>query len=236
MKKCNQCHTINEDSAKYCESCGDILPGNSEQVYCPHCGKLTYAESMYCQHCGVSLYSKGPRLEEMVEEKKSIPVSLIVAIILLLVVLAASYPVYMLMGNMQEKNECQKLCNAVAVHGDIQEYLYYDFDQNGEKELLALIPHGGKSDQQDLWFVTREIEPLLVNEEGHIQNFLKVNGRQFPVWQSGTTGNLCIYAVKDNQCNPVGKWHVEVTQDGVDGKIMIDQQEVTYHEVSNSFE
>jgi ankyrin repeat protein/tRNA A-37 threonylcarbamoyl transferase component Bud32 len=53
MINCNKCKTENEDSADYCEHCGDKLA--SKTVCCPVCGLYNKDKAKFCNSCGTNL-------------------------------------------------------------------------------------------------------------------------------------------------------------------------------------
>ena len=52
MKECHSCDTLNDDSSKFCSSCGKKL---SSKTICPYCKKDVKPTDTFCNHCGKSL-------------------------------------------------------------------------------------------------------------------------------------------------------------------------------------
>ncbi len=52
MKKCPSCGTLNDNSSKFCSSCGKKL---SSKTVCPSCKKEVKPTDTFCKHCGKSL-------------------------------------------------------------------------------------------------------------------------------------------------------------------------------------
>ena len=59
--KCPKCQFENEESARFCSSCGQRL-----ELLCPECGKSSKSGSRFCNACG-------HRLEEVPAVKTPIP-------------------------------------------------------------------------------------------------------------------------------------------------------------------
>lgn len=53
MKKCPECDYNNNDSALYCESCGNKLPG--QEIVCTKCGYRNQPGTGFCGGCGTAL-------------------------------------------------------------------------------------------------------------------------------------------------------------------------------------
>ena len=62
---CPKCHTINEDSEKFCKNCGFQL--NSARI-CPECGKTNDSNSKYCKECGTVLTPVNTFRKQLIEE------------------------------------------------------------------------------------------------------------------------------------------------------------------------
>ena len=59
--KCLKCHTENPETNKFCRECGAQL-----LMACPQCGAEVLPDDKFCGKCG-------QRLEEVVEEEKTVP-------------------------------------------------------------------------------------------------------------------------------------------------------------------
>ena len=55
MKECPFCHTLNNDCARYCVTCGSVISKN-----CPACHTVNEPTAKFCTKCGVALDSSNP--------------------------------------------------------------------------------------------------------------------------------------------------------------------------------
>lgn len=55
MKECTFCHTLNNDCARYCVTCGSVISKN-----CPACHTVNEPTAKFCTKCGVALDSSNP--------------------------------------------------------------------------------------------------------------------------------------------------------------------------------
>ena len=61
--RCPNCHALNAESAKFCNSCGQALapapaPAGAT-IACPKCGTQNAANARFCTNCGQSLTGGG---------------------------------------------------------------------------------------------------------------------------------------------------------------------------------
>ncbi|GAA3619116.1 hypothetical protein GCM10022296_24020 [Secundilactobacillus similis DSM 23365 = JCM 2765] len=52
MKFCPNCGTPNDETATFCENCGQQLPTTSTPLTCPNCGHVSADGSQFCENCG----------------------------------------------------------------------------------------------------------------------------------------------------------------------------------------
>lgn len=62
MIYCSKCGTANRDGSKFCNECGERLPGTG--VLCPACRTPNPVTSLFCQNCGARLVEVSPLPEE----------------------------------------------------------------------------------------------------------------------------------------------------------------------------
>ena len=55
MKECTFCHTLNNDCARYCVTCGSVISKD-----CPACHTVNEPTAKFCTKCGVALDSSNP--------------------------------------------------------------------------------------------------------------------------------------------------------------------------------
>ena len=54
---CLDCGAKNEEGARFCEECGEVLPAPGRELTCPKCATPVAMKAKFCGQCGTRLAS-----------------------------------------------------------------------------------------------------------------------------------------------------------------------------------